>query len=97
MSFALGFIGGLILGCGLLLGAVVLVMQRLAGPIGVRPKGTVHHPHDAETEAMAQISETSISRLATHIQEGAQISPERAREEAEKMVAAAEGWGAPGW
>jgi hypothetical protein len=93
----LGAIFGAIVGLAVTLAAVWIVLLRYLGPMTVKPRASVHEPHDAEKEAQVEVTENMISRLADDIAAQAGVSPERARQEAEKLVDASETWGEGSW
>jgi len=93
----LGAILGAIIGLAVTLAAVWIVLLRYLGPMTVKPKASVHEPHDPEEEAQTEVTESMISRLAADIGAQAGVSPERAREEAVKLVDASETWGEGSW
>jgi len=93
----LGAIIGAIIGLATTLAAVWIVLIRYLGPMTVKPKASVHAPHDPEQEAQTKVSESMISRLAADIGAQAGVSAERARAEAEKLVDASETWGEGSW
>jgi hypothetical protein len=60
------------------------------------PKATVRHaPPEAEERVLMQVGETAITNLTEHLAAEANVSLERAREEAERLVANFETYGAP--
>ena len=93
----LGAIFGAIVGLALVLTAVWIVLARYMGPMTTNPQAKVHARHDAEEEAQVEVTENMISRLADDIADQAGVSPERARQEAEKLVTASETWGEGSW
>ena len=93
----LGAVVGAIIGLTVTLAAVWIVLLRYLGPMTVKPKASVHEPHDAEKDAQIEVTETMISRLAADIADQADVSPERARAEAVKLVDASETWGEGSW
>ena len=93
----LGAVVGAIIGLSLVLSAVWIVLLRYLGPMTVKPKASVHTPHDPEEEAQIEVTESMISRLAADIGAQADVSPERARAEAVKLVDASETWGEGSW